>query len=76
MTYQLVNPQQDFIDYCLSFYGIGGIYDMAYGNCMTQAQAHHAVGLISQYGTWGGGDSTDREEVMHFCRRIYGLELA
>lgn len=76
MTYQLHATLQDFIDYCLSFYGIGGIYDMAYGNCMTQAQAHHACELISQYGTWGGGDSVDREEVMHFCRRIYGLELA
>ena len=64
-----------FIDYCLSYYGANGIYDMA-SEPMTHSQAYHACELISATGNWMGGDTLDREAVLKFCYSVYGTALA
>ena len=65
----------DFINYCLSFYGVGGLYDqgrtreqIAYATCIyLDAIAHYD----SEVFTWGDGDSLDRERVRDIMNQIY-----
>ena len=66
---------QDFINYCLSFYGHEGLYDqgrtreqIAYCTCIyLDAIAHYD----SDTYTWGDGDSLDRERVRDIMNMIY-----
>jgi len=65
----------DFIEYVLSFYGKGGLYDqgrsreqIAYATCIyLDAIAHYD----SKVFTWGDGDSLDRERVRDIMNQIY-----
>ncbi len=65
----------DFINYCLSFYGVGGLYDqgrtreqIAYATCIyLDAIAHYDSDVF----TWGDGDSLDRERVRDIMNNIY-----
>ena len=72
------NPMNDFsefIDYCLSFYGPGGLYDQG----RTKEQIAYATTLyldaIAHYDcdtyTWGDGDSLDRERVRDIMNEVY-----
>ena len=66
---------QDFINYCLSFYGSGGLYDqnrskeqVAYATMLyLDAIAHYD----SEVFTWGDGDSLDRERVRDIMNNVY-----
>lgn len=66
---------QDFINYCLSFYGPGGLYDqnrskeqVAYATMLyLDAIAHYD----SEVFTWGDGDSLDRERVRDIMNNVY-----
>ena len=66
----------DFINYCLDFYGVGGIYPE---NKRTKEQIAYATTLyldaIAHYDsdtyTWGNGDSLDRERVRDIMNELY-----
>ena len=71
----------DFINYCLDFYGQGGLYPE---NKRTKEQIAYATTLYldacSFYEqcdyegmTWGGGDSLDRERVRDIMNDYYGV---
>ena len=75
----------EFINYCLDFYGVGGIYPE---NKRTKEQIAYATTLdldaCSYYDsledkdqyhvmTWGGGDSLDRERVRDIMNDYYGV---
>ena len=71
----------DFINYCLEFYGQGGLYPE---NKRTKEQIAYATTLYldacSYYEqcdyegmTWGGGDSLDRERVRDIMNDYYGV---
>ena len=62
----------DFIEYCLDFYGIGGLYDqgrtreqVAYATLMYLDSCNDVI-------TWGDGDSLDRERVRDTMNDLYG----
>ena len=65
----------DFIEYCKSVYGHGGLYDqgrtreqIAYATCIyLDAVAHYDTDTY----TWGDGDSLDRERVRDIMNQIY-----
>ena len=51
---------RDFIDYVLSFYGVGGIYDFG----VTEEEIKEAIEIrIDKYELPFAGDSVDREMV-------------
>ena len=66
----------DFINYCLDFYGVDGIYPE---NKRTKEQIAYATTLyldaIAHYDsdtyTWGDGDSLDRERVRDIMNEVY-----
>jgi len=68
----------EFIEYCLSFYGPGGLYDQN----RTAEQVAYATlryfDLIAKgdleyvHWSWGDGDSLDRERVRDIMNDIYG----
>ena len=62
----------DFINYVLSFYGEGGIYDQK----RTKEQIAYATLIYldncDDNTTWGDGDSLDRERVRDYMNEIYG----
>ena len=78
----------EFINYCLDFYGVGGIYPE---NKRTKEQIAYATTLYldacSYYENekdkpwtkeykvmvWGGGDSLDRERVRDIMNDYYGV---
>ena len=74
----------DFINYCLSFYGVGGLYDqgrtkeqIAYATTLYLDACAYYEGLEDkdQYHvmTWGNGDSLDRERVRDIMNDCYGV---
>ena len=66
----------EFINYCLDFYGVDGIYPE---NKRTKEQIAYATTLyldaIAHYDsdtyTWGDGDSLDRERVRDIMNEVY-----
>ena len=72
----------EFINYCLDFYGVAGIYPE---NKRTKEQVAYATTLyldacsyyetMTEYEgfTWGGGDSLDRERVRDIMNDYYGV---
>ncbi len=66
---------KEFIDYCLSFYGVGGLYDanrsreqIAYATTIYLDRiAEDHTGFYS----WGHGDSLDRERVRDIMVEVY-----
>ena len=74
----------DFINYCLDFYGQGGIYDqkrtkeqIAYATTLYLDACAYYEGLEDkdQYHvmTWWNGDSLDRERVRDIMNDYYGV---
>ena len=77
----------EFIDYCLSFYGVGGIYpenkrtkeQIAYATTMYLDACSYYEDQQKKYGSdfkvmvWGGGDSLDRERVRDIMNDYYGV---
>ena len=69
----------DFIEYCKSFYGYGGLYDqgrsreqIAYATCIyLDAIAHYDSDVYS----WGDGDSLDRERVRDILTDVMGMTI-
>ena len=69
----------DFIEYCKSFYGYGGLYDqgrsreqIAYATCIyLDAIAHYDSDVYS----WGDGDSLDRERVRDILVDVMGMTI-
>jgi len=61
-----------FFDYCLSFYGSGGLYDMgATRDQIEQATAHMLQHLSPS--DYFEGDSVDRERVRDVLIQKFGL---
>lgn len=59
----------DFTDYCISFYGPGGLYPMK----MTEEDVSRAVRLLEMIGNLEvSGDSIDRERVRDVVRVMRG----
>ena len=75
----------DFINYCLDFYGAGGIYpenkrtkeQIAYATTLYLDACAYYEGLEDkdQYHVmrWGNGDSLDRERVLDIMNDYYGV---
>ena len=69
----------EFINYCLDFYGQGGLYDqgrtkeqIAYATTVyLDACAYYEENNMPNM-TWGGGDSLDRERVRDIMNNYYG----
>ena len=69
----------EFINYCLDFYGQGGLYDqgrtkeqIAYATTVyLDACAYYEENNMPNM-TWGGGDSLDRERVRDLMNNYYG----
>ena len=69
----------EFINYCLDFYGKGGIYDqnrtkeqVAYATTVyLDACAYYEENNMPNM-TWGDGDSLDRERVRDIMNNYYG----
>ena len=74
-----MNNFNEFINYCLDFYGQGGIYDqgrtkeqIAYATTVyLDACAYYEENNMPNM-TWGGGDSLDRESVRDLMNNYYG----
>ena len=88
MTLNNMNNFNEFIDYCLSFYGVGGIYpenkrtkeQIAYATTMyLDACAYYENEKDKPWTkdfkvmVWGGGDSLDRERVRDIMNDYYGV---
>ena len=63
-----MNP---FIQYVYNFYGPGGIFDM--GATVEQIKDATIKYITTDPDSWGGGDTTDREEVREILAKDYGL---
>ena len=75
----------EFINYCLDFYGVGGIYpenkrtkeQIAYATTLYLDACAYYEGLEDkdQYHvmTWGNGDSLDRERGRDIMNDYYGV---
>ena len=61
----------EFIEYCLSFYGPNGLYDQG----RTREQVAYAtlmyLDACNDQITWGDGDSLDRERVRDTMNELY-----
>ena len=79
-----MNNFNEFINYCLDFYGVGGIYDqgrtkeqLAYATTLYLDACAYYEGLEDkdQYHvmTWGNGDSLDRARVRDIMNDYYGV---
>ena len=66
----------EFIEYVLSFYGDGGLYDQK----RTKEQIAYATTVyldtcaVDPMVNWGNGDSLDRERVRDIMNEIYDVE--
>ena len=73
----------DFINYCLDFYGVGGLYpenkrtkeQVAYATTLyLDACSYNEANPDLEFGmTWGNGDSLDRERVRDIMNDYYGV---
>ena len=72
----MINNFAEFLDYCLDFYGVNGIYPE---NKRTKEQIAYATLMhldmcasehVTDY-TWGDGDSLDRERVRDIMNRLF-----
>ena len=82
-----MNNFNEFIDYCLDFYGAAGIYpenkrtkeQIAYATtmyldaCAYYEQQPKPWGDDYKVFKWGGGDSLDRERVRDIMNDYYGV---
>ena len=80
----MINNFNDFINYCLDFYGWNGLYDqgrtreqIAYATTVYLDACSHYEQQDKKYGSdfkvmvWGGGDSLDRERVRDIMNELY-----
>ena len=72
----------DFINYCLDFYGAAGLYpenkrtkeQIAYATTLyLDACAYYEANPDLNGMTWGNGDSLDRERVRDIMNDYYGV---
>jgi len=71
----------DFINYCLDFYGAAGIYpenkrtkeQVAYATTLYLDACNYYESCDYEGMTWGGGDSLDRERVRDIMNDYYGV---
>jgi len=67
----MINNFNDFINYCLDFYGWNGLYDQG----RTREQIAYATLMyldsLTETRTWGEGDSLDRERVRDIMNELY-----
>ena len=75
-----MNNFNDFINYCLDFYGKGGLYDqgrtkeqIAYATTVYLDACSYYEQCDYEGMTWGGGDSLDRERVRDIMNDYYGV---
>lgn len=79
----LLNQIQDFIEYCNTFYGIGGLYPLfaQNGKGRQRAQTRQIRQAVEAYiyklmtnenphMEWGDGDSLDRERVRYILSEM------
>ena len=74
-----MNNFNDFINYCLDFYGKGGLYDqgrtkeqIAYATTVYLDACAYYEQCDYEGMTWGNGDSLDRERVRDIMNNYYG----
>ena len=71
-----MNSFNDFINYCLDFYGQGGLYDQGRTKEQIAFCTTMYLDAIAHYDndayTWGVGDSLDRERVRDIMNEYYG----
>ena len=61
----------DFINYCLSFYGVGGLYDQGRTKEQVAYATLYYLDSCNDQITWGNGDSLDRERVRDVMNHLY-----
>ena len=61
----------DFINYCLSFYGVGGLYDQGRTKEQVAYATLYYLDSCNDMITWGDGDSLDRERVRDVMNHLY-----
>lgn len=69
----------DFVDYVMSFYGEGGVYEEFFEGGVTEEEVRKATNqylknVAKGFGNWGGGDSTDREIVRNIMFQNRGMQ--
>jgi len=74
LTQMVSNPMNDFsefIDYCLSFYGPGGLYDQGRTKEQIAWATLYYLDSCNDQVEWGDGDSLDRERVRDIMNKFY-----
>ena len=61
----------DFIEYCKSFYGYGGLYDQGRSREQIAYATLYYLDSCNDQITWGYGDSLDRERVRDIMNELY-----
>lgn len=64
-----------FVDYVLSFYGVGGVYDMGATRAQVVYAAQARIGRVTAAGGTFEGDSLDREHTSHLLAEFFGLQF-
>ena len=62
---------QEFIDYCLDFYGGNGLYDQGRTREQIAYATLYYLDSCNDQITWGYGDSLDRERVRDIMNELY-----
>ena len=62
---------QEFIDYCLDFYGWNGLYDHGRTREQIAYATLYYLDSCNDQITWGYGDSLDRERVRDIMNELY-----
>lgn len=62
---------QEFIDYCLDFYGWNGLYDLGRTREQIAYATLYYLDSCNDQITWGYGDSLDRERVRDIMNELY-----
>lgn len=74
MSHQIFDKPviREFVEYCESFYGPGGIYPLGCNRADIESAilAYVEKLVVHEFWTWGFGDSVDRERVADIlCQR-------
>ena len=62
---------QEFIDYCLDFYGWNGLYDQGRTREQIAYATLYYLDSCNDQITWGYGDSLDRGRVRDIMNELY-----
>ena len=61
----------EFFEYCKSFYGKGGLYELNYTKGQILKGINTYFKKTNEDYSWGGGDSLDRERVLMEMQRLF-----